>query len=405
MKLLHSILSPLRSLLAVWRREFSLVMRDEGVMIFFFGLPLLYPIVYTLIYNPEVVNKIEVTVVDHSPNSATRSFIRTLSAAPSIDVAHYAPSLDEARRLMNEKECYAIIEIPRDFGRNVGSGRQATVPFYCDMSLLLRYRTLLSTLTELQLATGAEFRQETIDNSGIIGQSAIGSAGAVGANSTFLGDTSQGFASFIMPGILVLILQQSMILGITMLAGGRCERRLRNGGIDPLRAPAGIFTTVIGRTLCYITLYIPVVLYVTHVVPLMFNLPNVGNVFDYLVYLFPMLVASAFLGQTLGVFVTERESSMLVIVFTSVVFLFLSGLTWPRYAMSPFWHTLGDLIPATWGLEGFIQIASTGSSVALQSHPYTMLWILAALYLLTALLVQLLYRSTLLRNQKSAVRN
>ncbi len=94
-----------------------------------------------------------------------------------------------------------------------------------------------------------------------------------------------------------------------------------------------------------------------------------------------MLVASSFLAITLSVFVTERESSMLV------VFLFLSGLTWPRYAMNGFWTIIGDLIPATWGVEGFIRMNSNGSPLAEQSHPYTMLWLLAALYMITAYLI------------------
>jgi len=397
MKLLGNIKASFVTLFKVWRREFSIVFADPGVMIFFFGLPLLYPIVYTLIYNPEVVRKIRVVVVDENPTAASREFVRNLSGAPSVDVAGYAASLDEARRAMNEKECYAIIELPRDFGRNIGQGGQATVPFYCDMSLLLRYRTLLSTLTEIQMATGAKVRQEKLDSSGLIGESVIGSSEAVGANSVFLGDSTQGFASFIMPGILVLIIQQSMILGIAMLAGGRSERRLRGGGIDPLRVRAGGIATVMGRMFCYVTLYIPVVMYVTHVVPMMFHLPNMGNVFGYLVYLFPLLVASAFLGQTLGVFATERESSMVVVVFTSVVFLFLSGLTWPRYAMSPLWHAVGSLVPATWGIDGFVQIASTGASLELQGHAYRMMWLLAALYFLTAVLVQHLYRRTAIR--------
>lgn len=70
------------------------------------------------------------------------------------------------------------------------------------------------------------------------------------------------------------------------------------------------------------------------------------------------------------------------------MFLFLSGLTWPRYAMSPFWHTLGDLVPATWGVEGFIRMNTNGASLSQVSGDYIALWILAAVYLLAGYCVQ-----------------
>ncbi len=190
-----------------------------------------------------------------------------------------------------------------------------------------------------------------------------------------------------MPGVLVLILQQSMLLGVTMLAAGIKERRRRFGGIDPETVPAGPMTTIWGKTLCYLTLYLPVCVYVLDVVPMLFSLPHIGDFREMFLYIFPMLVATAFLGQTISVFVTERESSMLVIVFTSVIFLFLSGLTWPRYAMNDLWTWIGNAVPATWGIEGFIRMNSNGSPLWEQSHPYTMLWILAGIYMVSAYLV------------------
>ena len=179
-----------------------------------------------------------------------------------------------------------------------------------------------------------------------------------------------------------------MVLGVVMLAGGAAERRRRNGGIDPLgvRAPAG--ATVLGKMLCYVLLYLPLSLYALHLVPMMFSLPHIGDVGDYLLFILPMLIAAAFMGMTLSVFVTGREAAMPVIVFTSVLFLFLSGLTWPRYAMSGFWTLVGDCVPATWGVEGFIRLNSNGSTLFEQSHPYRMLWLLAAVYFMTAYALQ-----------------
>ncbi len=386
------ILTWFATLYKVWRREFRLVFSDIGVMLFFFFLTLLYPVIYTLIYNPEIVTDIPIVVVDNSRTPQSRELVRMIDATQAIKVYDYAPDLRDARRIQNEHKAFGILEIPGDYAKKIGRGEQAVATFYSDMGLLLRYRAFVGSLTDVQLALGAKIQQENIGRLGLPAQSLGGLP--VESEAVMLGDPTQGFASFIIPGILVLILQQSLMLGVCMLAAGSSERRRRNGGVDPLAVPAGPLTTIVGKVMCYVCLYIPICLYVLHLVPMMFSLPHIGNVGEYMMFILPLLIASSFLAITLSVFVTERESSMLVIVFTSVVFLFLSGLTWPRYAMNGFWTLLGDAIPATWGVEGFIRMNSNGSPLAEQTHPYMMLWVLAGVYMITAyLMTRYLYPS------------
>lgn len=366
----------------VWRREFRMVFSDIGVILFFFFLTLMYPVIYTLIYNPETLKDIPVVVVDESRTPSSRELTRMIDATQGMEVFDYAPTVEEARRIQNSHDAFGILLIPSDYDKRLGRGEQAVCTFYSDMGLLLRYRTFVSALTDVQMALGTKIQTQTLDAIGLPAQSAGGAP--IASEAIMLGDPTQGFASFIIPGIIVLILQQSMILGVTMLAGGSSERRRRNGGRDPWAIPAGPVTTVLGKTMCYLTIYIPVSLYVLDIVPMMFNLPHIGNPLDYLLFILPMFLATSFLAITISVFVTERESSMLVVVFTSVVFLFLSGLTWPRFAMNGFWTLLGDMVPATWGIEGFIRLNSNGSTLAEESEPFCAMWILSAIYFVTA---------------------
>ena len=238
-------------------------------------------------------------------------------------------------------------------------------------------------MTELQMATDNHLREEAIATMGLPIDT---QNSTIRTESYFLGDTQQGFASFIMPGIVVLIIQQSLILGITMLCGTSKDRRRRNNGIDPLMLPVSASSTVIGRTLCYVTIYLPLCLYVLHFVQVFFHFPHIGSVLDYMLFILPMLLASAFLAQSVQWMLSERESAFIVVVFTSVAFLFLSGLTWPRYAMSEVFRWLGNLVPATWGMEGFIRMNSNGSPLYLQSTPYLWLWGLTVVYFITAVL-------------------
>lgn len=392
MKFLRHIADWFVSLFKVWRREFYLVFTDVGVLLFFFGLPTAYPIVYTLIYNPEIVTNVPIVVVDDCRSTSSRELVRALDATQSIGVAGYAANMTEAREAWHEKKCYGILQIPADYDKRLKTGEQAVITFYDDMSLLLRYRAFLLAITDVQLDQTMKITRSRVDAIGLPAESVTSGSLPVETQSVMVGDITQGFASFVMPGIVVLILQQSMILGIAMLAGGRAERRRRNRGYDPMAVEASPVTTVVGRTLCYTIIYLPMCYYILQVVPSMFSLPHVSSFSQYMPFIFPMLLASALLGQTVAVFVTERESSLLVIVFSSLVFLFLSGLTWPRYAFNGFWLLVSDMIPATWGVEGFIRMTSDGASLADVGDYYLMLWVLTGVYFITAVSMALARR-------------
>lgn len=367
----------------VFCNEWKLVVKDVGVLLFFVALPLLYPVTYTLIYNTEVVNQVPVAVIDNCRSSDSRQFVRDASAAPAIDVVGYAANLNEARRWMDEGKVYGILRIPSDFSSKIAIGEQATIEFYAEMSLLLRYRALLAAITDLQLKQTQDITITRVESSG------LGTTGMakmpIESHNTFLGDPEQGFASFVMPGIVILILQQSMILGITLIGGTSRERRRRNLGLDPMMLDdASASASVWGKALCYVVIYIPMAIYVTTCIPEMFNLPHYGSPTQYLPFILPMLLATAFLGQAMILATTERETTFLVIVFTSVLFLFLSGLTWPRYAMNDLWTWVGNLVPATWGVEGFIRINSNAALLSESSTPFIAMWILTGVYFLCA---------------------
>lgn len=372
----------------VFRHEFSRIFHDVGVMLFFIALPLMYPVLYTLIYNPEVVRELPVAVVDNSMTPQSRELVRKASASPSIKIYAYCPNMADARELMAEHKVFGVMEIDHDYGRNLGNGTQAHVSFFSDMSLLLRYRAFVAALTDLQIEIISSVTGEKIASAGLAslaGESAM----PIESESNFLGDTEQGFASFVIPGIVVLILQQSMLLGICMLGGTFRERR-RKGMLDKEESIHACTTAKVwGRALAYTVFYFPLTVYILRFIPEIFNLPHYGSAADYLLFIFPMLLATAFLGQCLNYFMKERESGFIIIVFTSVFFLFLSGLTWPRYAMGKLWVWLGNCVPATWGVEGFIRINSNSATLSEVSGPFIAMWILAAVYMLIACWVTL----------------
>lgn len=376
----------IKQLFKVYCHEFRIVIHDPGIIIFFLFLPLAYPVIYSLIYNPELVRNVEVVVVDNDRSDLSRELVRNFDATQEAWVIGYAADLAEARRVIDNHDCYAILEIPEGFGKKIRNNQQGNAVLYCEMSLLLRYRALLVAATNVSQAMGAEILGEKIDLVAPLAET-VTDGDLMPIKNITMGNIEGGFDSFIMPGVLILILHQCIILASGMAGGAKRERPTLIG-YDSFNEQSSVLMTMFGQMLCYITILMVPILYLVHYVPLMFSFPMAGNLFEILMFLLPMVLACVALGWCIQGVVWERESIFVLWVVTSVVFLFLSGLTWPRYAMPGFWKALSDCIPATWGMEGFIKMNTNGSTLSQVRAAYINLWILTGVYMIIAYCVQ-----------------
>ena len=368
--------------LRVCGRELLLVFRDEGVVIFFLLLNAVYPVLYALIYNPEVVRNERVVVVDDNRTHTSRELVRRLDATQEIAIAGYAANMQEAQEAMHRKDCYGILYVPRDFGQSVKHGEQAHVLLYCDMSVMMRYKAMFTALSNVTQAMGNERMVAVVEP-------VVNMGGSIVENRQVpVGNPAMGIASAVLLFILPLVLQQSMILGIAMLHGGSIERRRRNGGRDPMAIEASPGATIVGKMMCHQIIYVLPVIYVLHYVPLMFGFPQYGNLLHIICLAVPFVIAVSFMGQTLSAVVNERESVFLLFVFSSVVFVFLTGVSWPRYLMSRLWWLVGDCVPGTWMVNGYVLMQTNGSTLYQVQHPYWMLWIQVPVMFILAYLVE-----------------
>lgn len=395
------IISGLKSLSHVWRDELKMIFKDSGVMIFFILVPVIYPLIYGAVYNYEVVRDAKLVVVDASDSFLSREFIRRVNASPDVRVVDICRDMETAKRQINEKEAYGILSIPSDFSKIVHKGEeQAQISLYCDMSSLLYYKAFLMTATEVSLEMGAEWQKR--NNSAYTPKMESISVMPIPSESINIFNPAGGFASFILPGILILVIQQTLILGIGMLSGTARERNRFNTIVPINKHYKGTLRVVLGKSLAYLVVYAVMCIWVFIVVPRIFALPRLAQPIMMLTFLLPYLLASIFFAMTLSGLMKSRESPMLVFLFLSVPLLFMSGITWPREGIPVFWKAFGFLFPSTSAIHGYIRINSMGASLYDVAFEYRVLWIQTGVYFLTACLI---YRQQIDRVRKLIMRH
>ncbi|MBO4822257.1 MAG: ABC transporter permease [Prevotella sp.] len=386
MSIFHKLKEHFTDVAYIWWQEMRQVFLDEGVLMFLVIVPLGYPLLYSWIYNNEAVHEVPVVVVDQSFSQLSRQFIRDCDASPDVHVAYHAEDLDEAKSLISRQLVKGIYLIPSDFAKRIIRGEQGSVSVYCDMSLMLTYKCIYQTAMVEAGRLGAGL---SIKRSGNYTkrEDAI-TVQPLAVEDVAMFNPSGGYGSCVLPAVLMLILQQTLALGIGMSAGTSRERN-RNGHLIPDDDPhyRGAYRIVWGKALCYAMVCAVTSAYLALVIPRMFSFPHLANQWDLLWMMIPYILACIFFGMAVSCLVRYRENVMLLMVFVSVPLLFLTGVSWPESNIPRAWQGVSWLFPSTFGVRAYIRINSMGATIDQVLPEVRILWIQAAAYLGLACLV------------------
>lgn len=372
----------MKSLLYTWWQELKNIVKDQGVLIFFILVPLGYPLLYTFIYTNETVHEVPAAVVDNNRSSLSREYLRLVDASPDLDIVSHCSDLEEAKSLMASGKVYGIIYVPESFSRDIAKGTQTRVTLYCDMSGMLYYKAMLTANTNASLTMNKQIKIERSGNT-TSRQDEV-STTPIKYEDISLFNPQNGFASFLIPAVLMLIIQQTLLLGIGLLAGTTREQNLLYG-----LAPTGscVPYIVLGKALAYFMVYAVMATYMLCLVPRMFSLVQIAQAGTLAAFMLPYLLACIFFAMTCSVFIHQREACMMIYVFTSVPLLFISGISWPGSAIPGFWKAVSWIFPSTFGINGFVRINTMGATLADVPAEWRALWMQAGIYFLTACLV------------------
>ena len=396
--LIYKIKQGFNDLFFIWRQEFKDVFKDQGVITFFLLLPLGYPLLYGFIYDNEVVREVPTAVVDHSNSKLSREFIRKVDGTPDVDIVAYCADMEEAKELLKRKKIYGIMYFPSDFSAKLNTGEQTEVSLFCDMSGLLYYKALLIANTAVSLDINKNIKITRLGNT--THREDLVSTYPIEYQDVALFNPTNGFAAFLIPAVLILVIQQSLLLGIGLAVGTAREKNRFKDLVPINKHYNGTLRIVLGKGLCYFMIYALISIYVLCVVPRIFNLNQIGMPQDLLLFVLPYLAACIFFAMTASIAIRNRETPMLIFVFSSIPLLFISGIAWPGAAVPDFWKTISYIFPSTFGINGFVRINNMGATLHEVKLEYQALWLQAGFYFITTCLV---YRWQIIASRKHAI--
>ena len=372
----------MRRVFQAFRDEIRGSLHDPGALLVLVGAISLYAFFYPTPYRREVLKELPVAVVDLDQTPLSRKLVRMADAHELVRVTARPTSLAEAEGLVLKGEAGGILAIPSGFERDVKRGAPATVGVFADATYFLVYRQALTGLAETTATLSAGIEVKRLQALGMPEAKALAFRDPLPLVSRPLFNPAEGYASYVVPGVLILILQQTLLIGI----GLRGAADLGALGEGPLLTRAA--ASVAGRSLAFVLLYSVHALFYFGIVARVFGFPVRGGGLAAAALVVPFLLSTSFLGLSLSVLFRRREAAIQTLLFTSLPAVFLASYAWPPEALPGWLRITSQAIPSTSAIPALLRVNQMGASLAHVRHELAVLWGLAVVFFVAAVLAQ-----------------
>lgn len=339
----------MRAFISAFLSALGGVFADKGARSTMVAAILIYSVLYPQPYTGEVIRDVPLVAVDQDQSVASRDLLRRIGNTDGARIAAVVSDLPAARDLFFARKAHGILLIPPRFEEDLLSGRPSPIAAYGDASYPLIYSALMSAIASAAGDLGAGVQYARLTATGTDPATAAAMVAPVTVTNVAVYNPQGGYASYVVPAAFVLILQQTLLMGIGILHAGRNWR----SGVVRLATP-----------LAYIALYLAWVALTQLMLPLIYGIPRLGNVGTLFAVALPFLCAVTAMGFALARAIPWREGVIFFLVVLGIPLFFLSGISWPAESIPEPLRWLGLLIPSSSAIPAFVMVNQMGADLA-----------------------------------------
>lgn len=374
----------MKEIFDILKREVRNISKDSSLFLILLIAPVLYAFMYGSIYLNKGEEKVKLALIDEDGTAVSRLLTEQLNSTPMIEII---PSSDisEAQEKMYQGEVEGYFYIQKDLEKYILSQKQADVNLVLNASRFLPSSDLLSTVTKVCLTVGAGVRKTYFNRQGMNEDESMKMTNPINMDYRPLYNSSMTYGSFLLPGLLAIILQQTLLIGVAAgFTSEREEKKLRD-----LYEISGfsISKMIFGKGMLYFCIFMIFGLFFAVVNFSVFGVTIRGS-FPDLAFITAIFIASVIiLGMLIGSFFKSKLFAFQVLVFSSYPIFLVTGYSMPYQSLPRGIQVFSDLLPTSPFLKVYISIVQTGGSVV-----DNMGSVVHLLVLLVALLLFLIFR-------------
>ena len=347
-----------------------------------------YGFLYNLLYNTNVYKEAPIAIVDMSQSDLSRHFVDYIDATQQVKVVSKTMNFDEAKRMLIERKIVGFLYIPSELKEEIMKGNQAQCVVYGSTLSFLDYLNIYEAVNFASLDINSELLPEMVESLNMIDILFLANDKAVNIVNEPLYNSSEGYGTYLIPPVMVIIIFQTLMITVAMRCGGEAsESQSRRVAKSQSGKVAGFYDSiklVLGKAFTNVMIYSIFSVFFLGLLPLIFDLPHLGNSLDIIIMMIPYLFASVFFCLSLSPLYTDGDMPLFFIVFMSVPLVFLSGISYPLELMPWHWKIFHYLIPTAPATLAFVKLDCMGGDLSNVVPEMITLWGQCAVYFVIA---------------------
>lgn len=368
--------------------EWKLFYTDAAAVLLLVVAGILYAFYYPTPYMNQTVSKVPVAVVDLDHTVMSRQLTQMSGSAQQIDVRYVFSDIREAEEALADEKIYGFMVIPQDMEKTLRNGGSVNVNVFTHGAYVMLHGNIGTAFTTCALTVGATTKVKRIAlGKKVPAAKAMAMRDPTPISIQTLYNNTGSYSNYVVPSVLVLILQQTLVIGICVLGGARAHRRFRkqhrDSAVENERMPYRYF----GRSLAYFLHYCSFILFYHFVIYNIFDFPRRGQLLPMIAFAIVFLFSTINFGMVLSQVFLRRETSMQIFLFMSIPILFLANFSWPTYLIPNWMYGLSALLPSTFAVPAWLSIEQRGADIFEASALLYPLALQAVFYMLLGLVL------------------
>ncbi|WP_419176716.1 ABC transporter permease [Desulfosediminicola sp.] len=353
------------SLIELCKAELRAIFTNPALLLTVLGGVLFYSVLYPLPYVSQVPREQQVVVADLDGSQLSRKLLRMVDATPQVKIIRQAGSINEAKQILMEQDLAGMLVIPENFYRDLLMGRQPAVSFAGDASYFLVFGTVMEGMTGAGQTLAAQVKVSRLLVDGQALPMAEQQYTPVKLRLHAMFNEAEGYVNYVIPAVFVLILHQTLIMGLGILAGSEKENlaRQKSVGEEPYWLKVSPLALVCVRASIFVGIYLLLCCYYFGICLQIYDLPRLAEVGDIVMFGLVFLFATSFFGVALGSVLGRREQVTVIALVSSLPLVFSCGFIWPETAIPGWIVMLVQLVPAVPGIDGMVKLNQMGASI------------------------------------------
>lgn len=379
----------LKGFFNLFTREAGLIAKDKNIIMIVLIAPVFYSFFYTTIYLNKSESDVKLAVVDLDHSAYSRELTEKLDAHQLVDVSYICANIEEAKQLLNKFDIQGYVVISKDYEREIKRGKGAYISIFLNTSRFLVSNDLNRGINETVMDINDGIKVRFYRAAGFTNKQIEELKEPIRGELKTLFNISETYGDFLLPGFLILILQQTLLIGLSESVAKERENNTLKQLFSLSHKSTNAF--IFGKIAFYMMLFTVYALFFFTANFSVLKLVNNGSLILLMLVTILFLFAVSFAGVFAASFFKTKLMALQVLAFSTYPVFFLTGFSFPFHSLPQGYQYLGELIPTTPYLAALKKITNAGAGLdVIMPHIWHLLILASLFYILARIRMRLI---------------